>query len=43
MSVDEGARLFNQGVEQGNAVDMLVGSALTTLGVAELVPLVRSS
>jgi len=42
MSVDEGARLFNQGVEQGNAVDMLVGSALTTLGVAELVPLVRS-
>jgi hypothetical protein len=42
MSVDEGARLFNQGVEQGNAVDMLIGSALTTLGVAELVPLVRT-
>lgn len=42
ISVDEGARLFNQGVEQGNAVDMLIGSALTTLGVAELVPLVRS-
>jgi hypothetical protein len=41
ISVDEGARLFNQGVEQGNAVDMLIGSALTTLGVAELVPLVR--
>jgi hypothetical protein len=41
MSVDEGARLFNQGVEQGNAVDMLIGGALTTLGVAELVPLVR--
>ena len=41
MSVDEGARLFNQGVEQGNAVDMLVGGALTTLGVAEIVPLVR--
>jgi hypothetical protein len=42
ISVDEGARLFNQGVEQGNAVDMLIGSALTTLGVAELVPLVRT-
>jgi hypothetical protein len=42
MSVDEGARLFNQGVEQGNAVDMLIGSALTTLGVAELVPFVRT-
>jgi hypothetical protein len=41
ISVDEGARLFNQGVEQGNAVDMLIGGALTTLGVAELVPLVR--
>ena len=41
MSLDEGARLFNQGVEQGNAVDMLVGGALTTLGVAEIVPLVR--
>jgi len=41
ISVDEGARLFNQGVQQGNAVDMLIGGALTTLGVAELVPLVR--
>jgi hypothetical protein len=41
ISVDEGARLFNQGVEQGNAVDMLIGGALTTLGVAELVPLLR--
>jgi hypothetical protein len=41
ISVDEGARLFNQGVEQSNAVDMLIGGALTTLGVAELVPLVR--
>jgi hypothetical protein len=42
ISVDEGARLFNQGVEQGNAVDMLIGGALTTLGVVELVPLVKS-
>ena len=41
ITTDEGARLFNQGVEQGNAVDMLLGAALTTLGVAELVPLVK--
>lgn len=41
ITTDEGARLFNQGVEQGNAVDMLFGAALTTLGVAELVPLVK--
>lgn len=42
ISTDEGARLFNQGVEQGNAIDMLLGIGLTTLGVAEMVPLVRS-
>lgn len=42
ISADEGARLFNQGVEQGNAIDMLIGGGLTTLGVAEMVPLVRS-
>lgn len=42
ISTDEGARLFNQGVEQGNAIDMLIGAGLTTLGVAEMVPFVRS-
>lgn len=42
ITTDEGARLFNQGVEQGNAIDMLIGASLTTLGVAEMVPLVRS-
>jgi len=41
ISADEGARLFNQGVEQGNAIDMLIGGGLTTLGVAEMIPLVR--
>ena len=42
MSMDEGARIFNAGWQNGNPVDMVIGGVLTGIGGLELVPMVQS-
>lgn len=42
ISADEGMRMFTEGWNNANPVDMLIGGALTGLGVAEIVPLVKT-
>lgn len=42
ISADEGMRMFTEGWNNANPVDMLIGGALTGLGVAELVPIVKT-
>lgn len=42
LSLDEGARIAQQGYQTGNAVDMLIGGVLFGMGVVELVPIVKS-
>ena len=41
ISADEGMRMFTEGWNNENPVDMLIGGALTGLGVAEIVPIVK--
>jgi hypothetical protein len=41
ISLDEGARIAQQGYQTGNAVDMVIGGALVGLGALELVPIVK--
>ena len=42
ISLDEGARIAQQGYQTGNTVDMLVGGLVFGMGALELVPIVKS-
>jgi len=42
LSLDEGARIAQQGYQTGNAVDMLIGGVVFGMGAAELVPIFKS-
>ena len=42
LSLDDGARIVQQGYQTGNAVDMLIGGLVFGMGALELVPMVKN-